>query len=417
MTTKRFPDPVRTPWHKNASGCWSCSLGWRGCRVRVVQRQPGGTFHRVVWIPGRGRNYASLETPDRAEAQRRAVAFLEAVIGNDGTIPPTPLTLGDLVTKYQQEASGYQANTKRTQEQKRASVIRLVGFFGSEKRVAHLTPNDIERFAAARRAGLRVNGRVFTPVRDNAVRHDLAVLRTMVLWAARERRSDGSFLLAENPLRGVKLPREQDPRRPVATFDRFEKVQRAMQELSTTAPQGRGRGRWLRAELALVLVEATGRRIGAIRGLRWSDIRFDTPSIGWRAEFDERRRERVVPIPEPLAQALRAFQVRLGAVGDAWVFPCAGKDEPWPREVFLQLLTRAEHHAGVEHVDGGGWHMYRRKWATEREDLPLKALMEAGGWKDLQTLVTCYQHPSDESILRVMAHPVKLRDRKTSRNP
>ncbi len=58
--------------------------------------------------------------------------------------------------------------------------------------------------------------------------------------------------------------------------------------------------------------------------------------------------------------------------------------------------------------------MYRRKWATEREDLPLKALMEAGGWKDLQTLVTCYQHPSDESILRVMAHPVKLRERKTA---
>jgi hypothetical protein len=56
---------------------------------------------------------------------------------------------------------------------------------------------------------------------------------------------------------------------------------------------------------------------------------------------------------------------------------------------------------------------YRRKWATERGDLPLKSLMVAGGWKDMQTLVTCYQHPSEAALLAVMAHPMKLRERKT----
>ncbi len=164
MTRKRFPDPVRTPWHRNESGCWSLSLGWRGCRVRVAQRQPGGIFHRVVWIPGRGRDYTSLETPDRTEAQGRAETFLKALIANDGTIPPAPLTLGELVTKYQQEAPAYQENTKTTRDQKRASAGRLIAFFGAEQRVTHLTPNDIARFVVARRAGLRVNGRVYEPV-------------------------------------------------------------------------------------------------------------------------------------------------------------------------------------------------------------------------------------------------------------
>jgi integrase len=355
-----------------------------------------------------------LQTTDRAEAQQRAEGFLEALIRADGTPPPEPLTLGELWTCYQQEASAYSQNTKRTQEQKCASARRLLAFFGHDKRVPHLTPNDVERFTHARRIGLRVGIYKLAPVRDNAVRHDLGVLRTMVLWANRERRPDGSFLLADNPLRGVKLPREQDPHRPVATFDRYLKVRKAVQELSVIAPQERGRHRWVRLELALVLVEATGRRIGAIRGLRWSDIGCNGPSIRWRAEFDKRRRERVIPVPEELAKELRSFQLRLRGVGEAWLFPCTEKDEPWPREIFLELLVRAEHKAGVEHIRGGGWHMYRRKWATEREDLPLKALMEAGGWKDLQTLVTCYQHPSDESILKVMAHPMKLRERKTS---
>jgi integrase len=413
MTRRRLPQMVRTPWHKNEGGCWSASFGWRGSSVRVTQRQPGSVFFRVAWLPGRGRSCLSLQTTDRAEAQQRAEAFLDALIRADGAPPPEPLTLGELWTRYQQEAPAYSQNTKRTQGQKRASARRLLAFFRDDKRVPHLTPNDVERFTHARRTGLRVGAQRLGPVRDNAVRHDLAVLRTMVLWATRERRADGSFLLGENPLRGVKLPREQDPHRPVATFDRYLKVRKAVEDLSVTAPQERGRHRWVRLELALVLVEATGRRIGAIRGLRWSDISFDAPSIRWRAEFDKRRRERVIPIPEEFAKELRSFQVRLGGVGEAWLFPCVAKDEPWPREILMQLLVRAEHEAGVEHVHGGGWHMYRRKWATEREDLPLKALMEAGGWKDLQTLVTCYQHPSDESILKVMAHPVKLRERKT----
>lgn len=405
---------IHTDWHKSAKGCWSLTLGWRGCRVRVTQREPGGVFYGITWIPAQGQDWKSFGTTSRSEAQQHAEVFLQSLFESDSTTPTAnPLTLGELWTKYQQEAPGYRQNTKRTQADKRSAAARLLAFFGVRRRVDFLTPNDVERYALARRTGHGwPDGRRTRPVRATAVREDLALLRTMILWATRERTSNGSWLLSENPLRGLKLPREENPKRPVATYDRFVKVREAMQQLAATAPQRRGRGRWVRMELALVLAEATGARIGAIRGLRWSDLEADPPRIRWRKDFDKRGRERVVPIPAALAEELHHFRVRLGAVGDEWLFPRAGKDEPWPREIFGQQLGVAERHAGVPRLEGGLWHAYRRKWATERGDAPLKALMVAGGWKDMQTLLTCYQQPTEAALLDVMAHPMKLRERK-----
>ena len=79
-----------------------------------------------------------------------------------------------------------------------------------------------------------------------------------------ERLPDGSWLLENNPLRGVKLPKEEDPRRPVATYDRFLKLREAAQDLAATAPQERGRDRWKRWEMALVLAEATGKDFDSV---------------------------------------------------------------------------------------------------------------------------------------------------------
>jgi integrase len=165
--------------------------------------------------------------------------------------------------------------------------------------------------------------------------------------------------------------------------------------------------------MALVLAEATGARIGAISGLRWSDISFDPPEIKFRAEFDKRGRDRVVPIPEALAEELRGFNVKLATVGDGWLFACADKDDHWPREIFGELYDRVERHAGLPHLKGGRFHPFRRKWATERKNLSLVDVMAAGGWRDAQTLHS-YQLATTDGMLEVMSTPVKLRDRKVS---
>lgn len=414
MGERRLPIPER-PWHQSKSGCWSLSLGVRGFKVRVTQHKPGGTFQRVYRVSGRGLTYRSLRTTDRTEAKRLAIEFIRELEKGAKPVPAEPLTLDQLWDRYQQEAPGYRQNFERTRKQKQAEVRLLLAGLGAKKRVDHLTRNDVDRYVAMRKTGHGwPDGRATKPVRARTIQGEVKLLKTMIHWAMSERLPDGSWLLENNPLRGVKLPKEESPRRPVTTFDRFLKTRKAVQDMSATALQERGRERWKRFEMALVLAEATGARIGAIRGLKWSDISSDPPEITFLAEFDKRGRDRTVPIPEALAEELRGFKVKLAAVGDGWLFPCADKDEPWPREIFGELHDRAERHAELTHLKGGRFHAYRRKWATERKHMPLVDVMGAGGWKDAQTYTTCYAQATEAGMLEVMSTPVKLRDRKVS---
>jgi hypothetical protein len=43
--------------------------------------------------------------------------------------------------------------------------------------------------------------------------------------------------------------------------------------------------------------------------------------------------------------------------------------------------------------------------------LPLKAVADAGGWKDTATLLTCYQHSDDATLLAVMSVEQKRSER------
>ena len=40
----------------------------------------------------------------------------------------------------------------------------------------------------------------------------------------------------------------------------------------------------------------------------------------------------------------------------------------------------------------------------------LKDVAAAGGWKDTETLLTCYQQPDADTLLAVMSEPKKMRD-------
>jgi integrase len=156
----------------------------------------------------------------------------------------------------------------------------------------------------------------------------------------------------------------------VATHERYLAVRAAVQKLAAGAKSKRTRLQWVRMELALLLVEATGRRIGAVRWLRWEDIAREPPAITWRKEFDKRRREQTIPIPASLADEIRALRAKLGAFGDGWLFPQSVGDHPWHRKRFDALMRRAEEETKVPKLDGGLWHCYRRKWATKRRHLP-----------------------------------------------
>jgi integrase len=168
---------------------------------------------------------------------------------------------------------------------------------------------------------------------------------------------------------------------------------------------------WIKVELALVLVEATGRRIGAVQQLRWEDVDFDKGVIRWRQDADKQGIERRMPMPSSLVEELRSFQRRLGAVGGPLFARSWQGDRLIHTRTLAQLLVEAEQKADLPKLPGGVWHPYRRKWATERKHLPVIDVAQAGGWSDTQTLLTCYQQPDHETLLAVVSEPRKVRER------
>ena len=106
------------------------------------------------------------------------------------------------------------------------------------------------------------------------------------------------------------------------------------------------------------------------------------------------------------------IQEHLRAIPDdpeAWLFPAVrDSSRPVERVAIGRRLLKAYEAAGLQQPEGGLWHAWRRKWATERKGMSLKDVAAAGGWKDLRTLLECYQQPDEETLLDVTLKAPKL---------
>lgn len=277
-----------------------------------------------------------------------------------------------------------------------------------------LSALDVARYSAARRTGgIRYgDGAKTKPVRQRTVHADLVLLRGMLRLActipAVDTRPDGPRWLDRKPLDGMRSEREKNPVRSVASCERFVKTRATLQRLAANAESDAERGKWTRLELALVLAEATGRRRGAIVALSWEGIDFDAATIRWRAEYDKKGVESVVPVPPVLLQELTCFRKRLGVIAGR-LFPSKKRPcEPMPAELLTQWLTAAQEKAKIPKLPQGLWHPYRRKWASERMHLPLEAVADAGGWKDTATLLAVMSEPRKRREARPGHAPARL---------
>ena len=54
----------------------------------------------------------------------------------------------------------------------------------------------------------------------------------------------------------------------------------------------------------------------------------------------------------------------------------------------------------LDKPSGSLCHTFRRVWATERKDLPLKDVAAVGGWRDTSTLLR-YQQPDEVTMRKV----------------
>jgi integrase len=404
-------------------GRWVCTLGQPGTRVKLFQKRIGGNFYREVWVPGAGLNRLSLGTTDRDEAERIGRGLLAMLLTREASIASGVLTLGALWERFRRGAQAFLDNAQNTRRDEEARAAVLLAHFGEACEVAGLTADDVQAYAVVRRAGgIRVvdeHGveRLTKPVRSRTLEWDLKLLKAMVRWAMTVRIDNGARrLLEQNPLDGVKLEREKNPRRPVATLERFEKTRAAIVELRDREKDNADRLRWVLADLALVLVEATGRRVGSVRQLQWPDLDLTSGRIRWRAASDKKRQEWSTPITPKLvdevkrARALIAELAGLQALRGPVFFAATDPSKPVIRDTLNSWLEKAEAHAKLEPLEGGLWHPYRRKWATERKHHPLKDVATAGGWKDVDTLLTCYMASDDEALLAVMSEERKVRE-------
>ena len=114
----------------------------------------------------------------------------------------------------------------------------------------------------------------------------------------------------------------------------------------------------------------------------------------------------MIPASAVVLAELSRFRARQPGVGQALLFPHPKArrhpGKPVNRHLAAYWLKRAYELAKVEKPDGSLWHAFRRLWATERKHLPVKDVAAAGGWKDITTLLQCYQQPDAETLRQVV---------------
>jgi integrase len=376
--------------------CWRKSLGERGLRVYLFEREPGGNLYREVYAGGkRVAAKKSLGHRDRERAIADGYTLLSKLTAREDALRDGKVTLALLFDMYR-ESPAHHAKKPKTRREDEARLKRMIEFLGPARDVRTLSDSDVERYGQARMRGECGSGR---RVSRRSVGADLVALRTALNWATRQRNGRGAPLLDRNPLFGVKLPVEKNPKRPVETFERYL----ALMEVAPSED-------W-RLPAALHIVESYGRRIGATLRTGRDDLDLARAPYGWirfRAEHDKTGHEQWVPLTE---QGRQILSVHLASLPDGtpWLFP-AERDPSKPVDVSVmsRLLRKAYAHAGLQPLTGGLWHPWRRKWATERKNMPISDVARAGGWRDVTTVLKSYQQADEATVTRVVLDAPKL---------
>jgi integrase len=280
----------------------------------------------------------------------------------------------------------------------------------------------LDRFVRQRRAG----GITLKKVKlskhpsDRTIGADLEFLRRVCNWAMTIAGANGKPLLDHHALTRYAIPTNANPRRPVATDDRYLAVRAHANEVD---------GQGLFGPF-LDLVEALGWRVSALCGLQAADVDLAVTDgrpygrIRKRAEMDKMGVEQWVPLSTNARAAIVAVLERNPVIGEAPLFPAPRRSgAAWTRHHARDLLERAEEAArraaikrddpdaaaSLAPLDGSDFHAYRRAWATARKHLPLKDVAEAGGWRSVDTLVRCYTQTDEATMFAVVSETRKVR--------
>jgi integrase len=173
-----------------------------------------------------------------------------------------------------------------------------------------------------------------------------------------------------NPARGVKLPFEQKRELQPPTADHVEAVHRLLPS---------------RYKLPLLVLDATGMRLGELEGLAWGDI--DEARLRWRISqaVSKTSRARWVAVPPPLFAAVLELCSRDDRAPERRVFEGFGGDR------FRTAITRACTAAGVPAFSPHDLR-HRRISLLHLGGVPWARIGEHVGQRSLSVTANTYTH-------------------------
>lgn len=389
---------------------WSYKTGEHGVnRVRVAEdpRRHGKLFVEFRESGGKKvRQYLTHTDKERAkhDAEELAAAFRETPSSRHA-----PSSLADILQLYLTEELPQRRHTAAGLQHGRAAAQLFVRAWGADRKPSTIALRDWNRYIVERRSGrlrppgkARRNGRTAPqrPIRDTQIGHDLKFIVSVFKWATMAGDGSGGSLLERNPCTGFPIPAEKSPNRPRVREDRHQAMLAVAHHVD---PQ---------FTLALTLCHETGHRIASVRKLWWSDILWSDQAIRWRGEGDKQKNAHLTPLTAAALAALEIARRDLRTLGDVPIFLDSAGEKARSKSTFDKWLLQCERLANLEHVEGLGWHGYRRKFATELKDEPLSDLAELGGWKSTATLLKCYIEADDATMRRALGRRRTLEEKR-----
>lgn len=287
------------------------------------------------------------------------------------------------------------ARTKGQRVQDRFSLALWRAVLPLQQAVEDLDLAVLEQFKQDRKAGRLPLPGLKANCSARTVGRDLEWLRRVVNLGI----GTPKFKLSVNPVTKVTIPDTAQPKRPIATLSRYERLREVADDTGSQRLFGG----------FLDLLVALGWRVTAVCELRVADIDLEGRRIRKDGLVDKEGVDAWLPVSDWLLPRLAGLLAARHALGveSEYLFPRpTDPTRPWDKLYARARLHVAERKAGLHKLDGGDFHPYRRLWATMRKHLPVGDVAFAGGWKNVTTLQRHYQLVDETTVQAVMNVPL-----------
>jgi site-specific recombinase XerD len=341
--------------------------------VRIFQR---GQVWWVNFQRGGRQNRVSLRTTNKKEARRRALRIEAELLDGCYESRPKPPSLQNAMQEYLDHLRAERRAPKTLVQYER--VLRNARELLESRRATTLRDLDLRAIDAYRQMRVKAGAAPVT------VHTETVILRQLVNFALKR------GLIAEDPLRGLKL-REPKPRpQPCWTPEEVERI-------LGSAP--------INYRIALIVLADTGMRFAELAHLTWDDVDFTTnvlrirPKDGWTTKSGD---QRTIPMSPRIRALLQSQSHRT-----RWVVtsPPSRKYPKGDHQISERRMLLALKKVLVELGLPGHLHTFRHSFISKAltSGIPEAVVREWVGHVD-RDIMKLYTHIASSTSQEAMRH-------------